>query len=107
VRIDLRRMGIGLEDLGETISWPEAFDLINRLQVEMGTHTHASVHGWDFPATYGELLQQRLTQRVFDFLRGKDDDRVDVPVPWTAGPIASDEELKAADAALERRSAIR
>ena len=107
MRIDLRRMGISLDDLGERISWPEAFDLINRLQVEMGTHTHASVAGWDHPATYGEMLQQRLTQRVFDFLRGKDDDRVEVPVPWGAVPIASEAEIAAADAELERRSAIR
>jgi len=99
-------MGLALDDIGESISWDETVDLVNQLQVEMGTHTHASTQGWEFPATYGEIVQQRLTQRIFDFLLGKDDDRVTIPAPWSAQPIASAEELADAERALERRSAI-
>lgn len=75
--------------------------------VEYGTHTHAAVNGWDFPARFGEVMQVQLTERTLNYWRGEKDKPIELPRPWPKYQPVSDEEHAELSAQLERRSALR
>jgi hypothetical protein len=104
--LDFRRLGLSLDDIGSSLPYREADELLDRLRAEWGTHTHAADHGLLFPMTYGEYLQLLLTRRVTAFLRGKDEEMPEIVTPWPTVPLVTDEEFKRLEAELERRSAI-
>lgn len=110
IRFDFRdRFGISADDIGDTVSFGEAIDLIDELAVEMGTHLQASMDGWQWPASWSEINQAQLTEAYFNVHRDekKRPQPFVVPMPWPGKDQATPEERAAAIAQLERRSVFR
>ena len=92
---------------GRSIPYGEAIDCVNELRSEFGTHLHAADAGWDFPASYGEVIALVQAQAFIAVHRDPKKPPVDLPTPWPgAEPRFSPEEVEAAEKELRRRSAI-
>ena len=48
----------------------EAVDLIEQLLLDMGSHTAASIDGWAYPMTRGEMFDNALLTIVANMTRG-------------------------------------
>jgi phytoene/squalene synthetase len=80
---------------------------VNTLAATPGTHTHASVEAWDWPATYAEISTILQAMKVVNFIRDQDVTPIRLPFPWRDADAVTPEERLVAEAELERRSALR
>lgn len=112
MRFDFRaRLGLSWDAAGVDFSWGEAVALVNRLRADMGTHLFASLAGWSWAASYGDVVSA-LHYAAFlaahtDESKGK---APSVPFPWAAegaAEVVSAEERRVAEEYLAERSAIR
>lgn len=106
--MDFRRLGLSIDDIGSSLSYREADELLDELRIEWGTHTHASENNLLFPMTYGEYLQLVLTRRIVSFLSSADAPPAEIVTPWRDAPQVADvtdEERARLEAELVRRSA--
>ena len=53
----MRRFGVSAYAIGDSLSWPEAYDLVVASLADSSTPLFAVVQGWAFPASIPELLQ--------------------------------------------------
>ena len=93
--VALRRLGISIDEVGESVSWAE---LVSLLQHEMSDTTSplfAAVQGWAFPASHAELLQMASAAGG-----GRKADRV---MPWTLGEEARERERRRVSEAERER----
>ena len=87
----------------------EAVDLIEQLLLDMGSHTAASIDGWAYPMTRGEMFDNALLTIVANMTRGKDTQPYVPDWPWPEQPKADDvtpEERTALKAHLQSKSAF-
>lgn len=49
--------GLSLDDIGETISWAEAYAYIMYLVETPGTYLHMKENNWEFPLSVSDSLQ--------------------------------------------------
>lgn len=98
-----------LDDIGETVSYGEAVDLIGGLSAEAGTHTHAAVHGWAYPLSNGEIYSQLLAVAFINTHRDrkKHPQPLEASWPWPDRDEVSPEELAHYEQMLARRSPFR
>lgn len=95
--------------MGKEIEWGEAVDLVEQLQLDMGSHLFMSLVGWSYPMTRSELATVLLTARVFNALKGKDDPPFAWEWPWPETPAAdavTDDERAKATSTLKANSAF-
>lgn len=97
--------------MGVEFSWGEAIAFVNRLRLDMGSHIFASLAGWAWPASYGELVG---ALHYAAFLSVHTDEKKGrapvVPFPWSASgadEVVTAEERRVAEEYLAARSAIR
>ncbi len=102
---DFRLLGVSVEDIGEGLSWREAIDLAVSLAGSFGSHVHAALVGWAWPATWSDILavQQLSLLRSALGVTGK------IPTPWdeAQAPVADPGVVEELAAELAARSAIR
>lgn len=110
LRFDFRRyFGVSLDDVGLTVPFGEAIDLVNELQREWGSHLSAAIAEWSFPATYGEIVGAMHLETVLNQFRKEGSKPSTVLMPWpdkSAAPKVSPEEFAELSRQLEARSAF-
>lgn len=77
------------------------------LRREWGTHLHADDAGWEFPATYGELMSMVIAQGYLTVHRDPKFPAKPLPTPFKSSTTFTPEEIAIAERQLEARSAIR
>jgi hypothetical protein len=113
LRYDFRRhFGVALDEIGRSIPFSEAIDLVTELEHDFGSHLTASVAGWEFAISYGEFI---TWLHATAFVNSNRDPKqtpkpIELPVPWDRGRPAAeqvtDEERAALKAKLLRHSAF-
>lgn len=104
---------MSLAELGESVTFGEALDLVDQLQLETGSHLSASVNGHQWASTWGERHMFLLNSRHLNIHRDekKHPQPIDLPAPWdevtAPEPEPTPEELEAARARLRSVSAFR
>lgn len=99
-------------EIGRSIPFREAFDLVHELQVEFGSHLTASLGDWQFAIGYGDFIAWLHATSAVNANRDpkKHPKPIELPVPWDrAGGATADvspEERARLKAALMRRSAF-
>jgi hypothetical protein len=91
------------------VSFGEAIHLVNELKHEFGSHLSADLNGWDFVATYGELMNAIHLEAFLNANRDEKKQRTPFVVPKpmdTKAPRVTAEERAALEQQLERRSAF-
>lgn len=63
--------GLSLDDIGETISWPEAYAYIVYLIETPGTYLHMKENGWDYPLSVADALQMDANEIAANYGREK------------------------------------
>lgn len=53
-----------MDKVGKQIPWGEAIDLVEQLQLDMGSHLFMSMAGWSYPMSQHELTGALLMARV-------------------------------------------
>lgn len=110
LRFDFRRyFGVSLDDVGLTIPFGEAIDLVNELKREWGSHLNAAIAEWDFPATYGEIIGAMHLESALNQFRAEGSKPATVLKPWRdkdAAPKVTAEEFAVLALQLEARSAF-
>ena len=103
VEYDLRRLGLGLRDVGVSVSLPEASRLLEQAVSDPASHVGAELRGWGYPVSHEALVLMDL----YDLLRAVNSDPKKArpkpyPRPWgvtdmtVAKPSISQEEVLAA-----------
>lgn len=82
--LDLRRLGISLAHLGAEVRYGEAILLVDALKDEPGTHCHAAVNRWNWPATFGDIALIMLTESTLNWRRDvkTQPEPTRLPRPW-------------------------
>jgi hypothetical protein len=107
---DFRRYyGLSLSEIGRSIPYREAIDLVDELEREIGSHYMAAKLGWSFAAGYGELMAGLHLSAFINANRDPKSTPVEVMLPWTVAE--PEEQVSAAERAhlreqLRKRSAI-
>jgi hypothetical protein len=98
------RIHNSLSAIGDTIAYGEAWDLVTELANEFGTHTHASVHKWEFPARFGELIAVEHAEWTANRYRDREKapEPITFPRPWRDESYVEPEERERLLAVLER-----
>lgn len=65
--------GLSLYDIGETISWGEAYAYIEYLRFTQGTLLHMKESDWDYPLSLEASLQMDANEIAANANRGKGD----------------------------------
>jgi len=68
----------------------EAVDLCEQLLLDIGSHLSASMAGWKYPMSRGDLNLMGLLTRVMSATRGKDEKPFMPDWPWPDEPKAED-----------------
>lgn len=76
---------------------------------EWGSHLSAAIGGWDFPATYGEVVAALHLETALNQFRKENSKPATVLMPWRneqKRPQVTPEELAELERQLEQRSAF-
>ena len=94
---------MSLDEVGRSISYPEAIDLVAELERDFGSHLNASINDWAFAAGYGEVMGAITASSTINANRDpkKHPDPIRLPMPYR------DEATKTADVTPEERAALR
>lgn len=71
-----------LSEVGESISWVEACDLVDQMGRRPGTHYWSALHGFTAPTTYQELATVLHAQGFLNRYRPEGSDPVRLPMPF-------------------------
>lgn len=82
--IDFRKMGLSVGDIGGRVTFGESIDIVAGLRETAGTYTHASVNGWNWPASMADLMTMIHVERVLNYLRDEKAAHITLPRPWPA-----------------------
>lgn len=109
LRFDFRdRLGLSLDDLGDTVRYGEAVALVLGLLETQGTRAHAAARDWAYPLTHDEHMLQLLVELYAAVHR--DPKKAPAPQslgwPWPAVSDVTAEEREALTKQLIRRSAL-
>lgn len=108
IRFDFReRLHLSLDEVGQSITFGEAEAHIITLRNMPGTHTHASVSGWNWPASIADLVAIRHAEWYINVHRKADVPPIELPRPWPSPDDVTPEELEALEQKLQERSAFR
>ena len=109
IRIDFRRMGVSFDEVGASVRYGEAMDYVERLAHEFGTHTHAALSGWEWPATVADLMATSHVEAYYNVHRDpkKHPKPYSFARPWPDVEVVDPELRAALDQQLEARSAFR
>lgn len=111
LRFDFRHFfSLSLADVGHSIRFGEAVDLVDQLHLEMGSHLNASIGKWGWAATWGEMIAARHAEWYINAHREEGTPVVELPMPWPKTPVeedVTDEERETLRASLRARSAFR
>ena len=75
------QFGLPLAEIGESIPWVEAVDLIDELGNHPGSHYWSALNGMESPTTLGELATIIHATRVLNLYRPEGTDPVRLPSP--------------------------
>jgi hypothetical protein len=94
--------------MGKSYSYGEAIDLINRLQLEYGTHVHAAVNSWGWPMTIGEIDQRIATTAFLNVYRDRQQhsEPFDAEWPWNSVDAITPQERERYEKVLAANSAF-
>lgn len=110
MRYDFRhRFHLPLSQVGEEIPWDEAVDLVEQLQLDMGSRLFMSMMGWSYPMSRADFAGAVLTSRVANALQAQDAKPFPWEWPWPDTPpadAATDEERAQAKTVLKAHSAF-
>lgn len=103
----MRRFGVSVDDVGDGVSYGEAYDLVMGAMEDTSTPLYAAWQGWAFPASFPELVQIASAAGSKSASDGL--------MPWTLGQKAREREARRvtpedeakARAILRERSAMR
>lgn len=73
-----------------TVSYREALDLVEQLQLDLGSHLAMSLAGWKYPAGRDQLYLAGIMARLMNVTRGKDEKPFSQDWPWPDEPRADD-----------------
>ncbi len=110
LRFDFRHtFGLCLDDVGDTITWGEAVDLVEELQRDTGSHLFASIAGYKWAASMADIATILLANRAIN--EGTRGTPVMLPLPIGGEPkpvdSATPDETNAALEYLRTSSAFR
>lgn len=109
-RFDFRaRLQLNLDDVdGRGIVYGHAIDYVNELLNEPGTHLHASMAGWEWPATWAEVMSIVHAEAFLNLYRDRQayPDPLDPLRPWPTVEVVSEEERAHYEQLLAARSAF-
>lgn len=100
-----------MDEVGRSISFREAIDLVDELRREFGSHLNAHLNGWDFAAGYGEVMAAVHANSFMNVNRDEKKQRepFELPLPWSSSQKqeqVTPEERAVLRASLLRRSAF-
>lgn len=99
-------------DIGAGVRFGEAIDLVSRLANTPGTHLHAELNDWGWPATLAEVSQILHAQAFMNANRDTKEhpQPFELPMPWDkAEPVdegVSDDERERLRRVLAEHSAF-
>ena len=95
---------MSIDALGRTVTWGEAIDLIEVLTATPGTHLHAALADWAWPATVAELAAIDHAEWYMNRHRDtkKHRELIELPRPWSGVKKVAD----VTDAERERLRAV-
>ncbi|MDJ1372752.1 hypothetical protein C7K25_15545 [Gulosibacter molinativorax] len=73
----MRKYGVSPGDIGDGVTFGEAYDLVVAAMGDTATPLYAAVQGWAFPASFPELVQLASSAGSPDAARKL--------MPWTLG----------------------
>lgn len=78
------RIGVPLSEIGQSIPYGEAIHLIAGLRIDTGSHTFASVRGWEWVASYADLALIAHAEWYMNVHRDRKEapDHIRLPRPW-------------------------
>lgn len=106
---DLRRyLGLSIDDLGLTVTWGEAIDLVSELTRESGSHLFAALAGFRFAASQADLAGIVHAEAFLNVNRDAKEYpepiRLPSPISSPEHELPTDEELTRARATLDESS---
>lgn len=101
------RFGLSVDEIGESIPWREAIDLVDGLTNQDGTHTQAAVVGWRWPMTRADIDLRSLRLLTMNIYRNEKEHPApyELPWPWDPAPFTP-AEVAEATVQLELKSAF-
>ena len=95
--------------MGVSLAYGEAIDLVDELLTTPGTHAHASLQGWDWPATFADIAAIAHAEWYMNVHRDRDisPQAIRLARPWPDVDAVTPEERSEYEQQLLRRSAIR
>ena len=86
MRFDFQHyFGKSIDEIGKSIRYGEAIDLVEELQREVGSHLSADIAGWEIAATYGDLLALFRTEAYLSVHHDPKKPPVEMLRPWSDG----------------------
>lgn len=104
--MDFAKLGLDVDEIGSSIRWVAGRDLVDELAKDWGSHLHADLSGWAFPASYGDLMSMITAQRLLSVYRDPKKPVTALPTPWDGEEQFTPEVVAEYAAKLEKRSAF-
>lgn len=86
------RFGLSVDNIGDSITFGEAVDLVAELRDQPGSRTHASSAGWSWPATIADIATILHAESFINVHRDRKVTRepIRLPRPWSEKPAAAE-----------------
>lgn len=95
--------GLSIHEIGKSLGYGEAVDLVEQLLHEQGSHVSMSLHGWDYPASRSDIQLMAVFAKLVNMNQPEGSTPFSPAWPW---PSEADEAEVSADELAESKAIL-